>query len=310
MSSCNGTRPPDRELGEGWRSPPLALCVLGDRFQFEALLECAGRSPQPSGPPGEGRVGPLVPSSRAAGWIGSFTSLVLRRRWAAGGLARRARAPSRGGAARIQRPARNLLQDGDLQVRCHVPARKPRRVDAPRPSTWTKCAGRSRKASPLARSRRSGPASPELLVAGGSFPGRPPPGAAWPRPRAGEASARRSRVTLLVLARLVELLSPCASRLRDVDGGGRMRPLEHGTVHHDLGVPRALELLEDHLVPCGKPVSTSRGADSRSGSPGRRTPSARRRRTSAASPWCGRRSRPTSRARSPAARCCRRARAA
>jgi len=42
---------PDRELGEGWRSPPLALCVLGDRFHFEARWDARAVTP-PSGPKG------------------------------------------------------------------------------------------------------------------------------------------------------------------------------------------------------------------------------------------------------------------
>jgi hypothetical protein len=43
---------PDRELGEGWRSPPLALCILGDRFHFEALWDARQVTPQ-SGPQGK-----------------------------------------------------------------------------------------------------------------------------------------------------------------------------------------------------------------------------------------------------------------
>jgi hypothetical protein len=60
---------PDRELGEAWRSPPLALCVLGDRMHLEARWDARAVTPA-EGPQGKAVVGlgPLV-RGRWVDWV-------------------------------------------------------------------------------------------------------------------------------------------------------------------------------------------------------------------------------------------------
>jgi len=60
---------PDRELGEAWRVPPLALGVLGDRFQLEASWDARELTPA-SGPQGRAvlGLGPIV-RGRWIDWV-------------------------------------------------------------------------------------------------------------------------------------------------------------------------------------------------------------------------------------------------
>lgn len=68
---------PDREQGEAWRSPPLALCVVGERLHLEARWDARAVTPA-EGPQGKAVLG-LGPLAR-----GRWTDWVVHVRWSLG----------------------------------------------------------------------------------------------------------------------------------------------------------------------------------------------------------------------------------